>query len=236
MNLTPPPAPLIRDALHTQVAEQLRARLLDGSLAPGSKVNERALCEELGVSRTPLREAIRQLAAEGLLVVEARRGAFVPEHDPVSIRETFDVIAALEGLAAARAAQYIDADGLQRLEALQETMEAAFHAGDLPAYYQANAAVHDVISRYAGNAVLRQTWQQLNDRLHALRFRSNQDKMKWERALHEHREILAALRKRDADRLRSLLQHHIEKKRDAVIEQLKARPVKGAAGKNNPPA
>ena len=168
-------AGVVRDSLPQQVAELLRRRLIEGELPAGSKLNERVLCEQLGVSRTPLREAIKLLAAEGLVALEAGRGAFVPVPSPEDIAQTFDVIAVLEGLAAERAAAHITEAQLSELQALQFDMQAAFERRDLKAYYAANAQVHDVLSLAAHNAVLRQTWQQLNLRLHALRFRSNQD-------------------------------------------------------------
>lgn len=222
MPLSPTPAAstVVRDTLHTQVVGLLRQRLMDGSLAPGSKLNERVLCEDIGVSRTPLREAIKQLATEGLVTLEAGRGAFAAAPSRADIEQTFDVIAVLEGLAAERAAQHISEAGLAELQALQYDMQAAFERRDLQAYYAANARAHDLMSESAGNAVLRQTWQQLNQRLHALRYRSNQDETKWRRALAEHAEMLQALRQRDSATLRSLLEAHLRRKRDAVLEQL----------------
>ena len=214
-----PTATVVRDTLHTQVVGLLRQRLMDGSLAPGSKLNERVLCEEIGVSRTPLREAIKQLATEGLVTLEAGRGAFAAAPSRDDIEQTFDVIAVLEGLAAERAAQRMTEDALAELQALQDDMQAAFERRDLQAYYAANARVHDLMSESAGNAVLRQTWQQLNQRLHALRYRSNQDETKWRRALAEHAEMLLALRQRDGAALRRLLEEHLRRKRDAVLEQ-----------------
>lgn len=214
-----PTATVVRDTLHTQVVGLLRQRLMDGSLAPGSKLNERVLCEEIGVSRTPLREAIKQLATEGLVTLEAGRGAFAAAPSRDDIEQTFDVIAVLEGLAAEHAAQRMTEGALAELQALQYDMQAAFERRDLQAYYAANARVHDLMSESAGNAVLRQTWQQLNQRLHALRYRSNQDETKWRRALAEHAEMLLALRQRDGAALRRLLEEHLRRKRDAVLEQ-----------------
>jgi DNA-binding GntR family transcriptional regulator len=211
---------VVRDTLHTQVVGLLRQRLIDGSLAPGSKLNERVLCEEIGVSRTPLREAIKQLATEGLVTLEAGRGAFVAAPSRDDIEQTFDVIAVLEGLAAERAAQHITDAALAELQALQYDMQAAFERRDLQAYYAANARAHDLMSESAHNGVLRQTWQQLNQRLHALRYRSNQDETKWRRALAEHADMLLALRQRDGAALRLLLEEHLRRKRDAVLEQL----------------
>src|SRR5690606_9492855 len=138
------------------------------------------------------------------------------------VRHTFDVIAVLEGLAAEQAAAHITAGELAELRALQLEMQAAFERRDLPGYYRINAHVHDLFSQAARNPVLRKTWQQLNARLHALRFRSNQNETKWALALREHAAMVDALQARDAAALRVLLIQHLQRKRDAVLEQMHA--------------
>lgn len=209
-----------RDNLQQRVGVRLRELLIQGVLAPGAKLNERELCERLGVSRTPLREAIRLLAAEGLITLDPGRGAFVPVFSLGDVAHTFDVLAVLEGLAAELAAAHITPAELAQLQELQQKMQSAFERHDLPHYYQANARVHDVLSAAARNPVLRATWKQLNARMHALRFRSNQDRVKWAQALQEHAQILEALQARDGLALRDLLVQHLRRKRDAVLEQL----------------
>lgn len=210
-----------RDNLQQRVAARLREMLIQGVLPPGSKLNERDLCERLGVSRTPLREAVRLLAAEGLVSLDPGRGAFAPVLTMEDVKHTFEVIAVLEGLAAERAATHITDAELAELRALQFEMQAAYERHDLPGYYKINARIHDALSAAARNPVLRATWQQMNARLHALRFRSNQDEGKWARALAEHAEMLTALERRDGAALRQLLIEHLHRKRDAVLEQLR---------------
>jgi DNA-binding GntR family transcriptional regulator len=211
-----------RDNLQQRVTARLRELLIQGVLAPGAKINERDLCERLGVSRTPVREAVRLLGAEGLVALDPGRGAFVPVLSPQDVGATFDVLAVLEGLAAERAATHISDGELAELRALQFEMQAAFERRDLPGYYRLNAAIHDLISQAARNPVLRSTWQQLNARMHAMRFRSNQDEEKWTRALGEHAAMLRALEARDGGTLRQLLIEHLHRKRDAVLEQMNA--------------
>ncbi|MFC5519806.1 GntR family transcriptional regulator [Polaromonas jejuensis] len=209
-----------RDTLQQRVAIRLRELLIQGVLAPGAKLNERELCERLGVSRTPLREAIRLLAAEGLITLDPGRGAFAPVFSLADVAHTFDVLAVLEGLAAELAASQITEAELEELQALQLEMQAAFERHDLPHYYRANARTHELLSTASRNPVLRATWQQLNARMHALRFRSNQDEAKWAQALNEHALMIEALQARDGPALRDLLVHHLHRKRDAVLEQL----------------
>jgi DNA-binding GntR family transcriptional regulator len=208
-----------RDTLQQRVAERLRQLLTEGSIAPGDKLNERLLCERLGVSRTPLREAMRLLAAEGLLTLDPGRGATAPSLSPEEVGHTFDLIGELEGIAGEWAARHITDAELAELRALQFEMQAAFERRDLPAYYRINARVHECINAAARNPVLAATWRQLNARLHAWRFRSNQDEAKWAQALAEHAQILAALQARDGNALRVLLREHLRRKRDAVLER-----------------
>lgn len=215
---TPSEIGIVRDTLHQRIAAHLRELLTQGSLKPGSKLNERELCEMLNVSRTPLREAIRLLAAEGLVVLEPGRGAFALMLSDADIAHTFDVVASLEGLAGELAAKRITDQELAELRALQHEMKAAFERRDLPAYYRLNAQAHDLINAAAGNPVLRETWRQVNSRMHALRFRSNQDEVKWAHALKEHAQIVDALQKRDGPTVRQLLESHLYRKRDAVLE------------------
>src|SRR5207247_1532667 len=217
-----PDSAVARDTLQQRVAVRLRELLIQGALPPGAKLNERVLCEQLGVSRTPLREAIRALAAEGLLSMDPGRGAYALALSTEDVAHTFDVIAVLEGLAAERAAAYASDDELAEMRALQFEMQAAFERRDLAAYYRHNARIHELLSDMARNPVLKAIWQQLNARLQALRFLSNQDEAKWARALQEHAAILQALQARDATALRQLLVEHLRRKRDAVLERLQA--------------
>jgi DNA-binding GntR family transcriptional regulator len=211
-----------RDTLQQRVADRLRQLLTEGSIAPGDKLNERLLCERLGVSRTPLREAMRLLAAERLLTLDPGRGATAPSLSAEEVGQTFDLIGELEGIAGEWAARHITDAELAELRALQFEMQAAFERRDLPAYYRINARVHERINAAARNPVLATTWRQLNARLHAWRFRSNQDEAQWAQALTEHAQILVALQARDGATLRGLLREHLRRKRDAVLERLAA--------------
>lgn len=222
-SLSSPDLSVARDTLQQRVASRLRELLIRGGLEPGSKLNERELCEQLGVSRTPLREAIRLLVAEGLVVLDPGRGAFTPTWSADDISNTFELLGALEGLAGELAAQRISSEELAELTALQHEMQAAFERRDLPAYYQFNAKAHDLLSEAARNPVLRENWKQVNSRMHTLRFRSNQDEGKWVKALDEHAQILAAMRARDSSAARQLLEQHLRRKRDCILRTSASR-------------
>jgi DNA-binding GntR family transcriptional regulator len=210
----------ITTALHQEAARRLRARLVEGQIPPGAKLNERELAEELSVSRTPLREAIRMLAAEGLVELLPNRGAVAVRLSRQDVADTFDVIAGLEGQAGALAAERITEAELTEIRALHLEMRAAHVRRDLPAYYRLNADIHTRLNAAARNRVLTQTWRTINARLQALRFRSNFDEAKWARAVDEHERMVALLAARDGEALRRLLEQHLRHKRDAVLEQI----------------
>lgn len=212
---------LPRPALHEQVAQRLRQMLVEGQIAPGAKLNERELCEVLHVSRTPLREAIKMLAAEGLVELLPNRGAIAVQLNETDILNTFEVMAGLEGLSGELAAQRISADELAEIKAMHYEMMAAYTRRDLSVYYRLNAAIHSAINAAARNPVLAATYEQVNARLQALRFRSNLDGEKWARAVDEHNQMVAALEAHDGIALRAVLMAHLHHKRDVVIEQLR---------------
>jgi DNA-binding GntR family transcriptional regulator len=143
--------PIRSTVLHEQVARKLRAMLVEGRIAAGSKLNERELSERLQVSRTPLREAIRQLAAEGLVALKPHRGAVAIELDEAEVQHSFELMAALEGLSGELAAQRINEAELQAIRALHFEMMAAFTRRDLSAYYRLNAQIHAAINAAAKN-------------------------------------------------------------------------------------
>jgi DNA-binding GntR family transcriptional regulator len=211
-----------RPVLHEQVAARLRQMLVEGDIAPGAKLNERALCEALRISRTPLREAIKMLAAEGLVELLPNRGSVAVQLDEEDVRHTFEVMAGLEALSGQLAAERIGAAEVAEIEAMHFEMLAAYTRRDLSTYYRLNAAIHRAINVAAGNPVLTSTYNQVNARLQALRFRSNQDGEKWQRAVAEHEAMVAALKARDGAALARVLTRHLHHKRDVVIEQMRA--------------
>ena len=220
-----------RASLHEQVAQRLRQMLVENQIAPGAKLNERELAEVLEVSRTPLREAIKMLAAEGLVELLPNRGAIAVELTQADVLDTFEVMAGLEALSGELAAQRITEAELAEIRATHYEMLAAYTRRDLPAYYRLNAQIHRGINAAAKNSVLTATYNQVNARLQALRFRSNQDEAKWKQAMTEHDRMIDALGKRDAAAMRAVLGAHLDHKRDVVVEQLRAasKLVSGAA-------
>jgi DNA-binding GntR family transcriptional regulator len=209
------------EVLHLAVAQRLRALIVEGGIAPGSKLNERQLAERLHVSRTPLREALKLLTAEGLVEHLPNRGVIAVQLSADDVAHAFEVMAALEGLSGELACARITDGEVAELQALNYEMRAHHARRDLPAYYRLNARIHQAINRAAGNPVLTETYERLNARLQALRFRSNFDAGKWDIAVREHDAMVAALAARDGARLRRILVEHLQHKRDVVLAQLK---------------
>ena len=210
-----------RQVLHQAVAVRLRQRIVEGQLAPGAKLNERELSESLQVSRTPLREAIKMLAAEGLVELLPNRGAVVAQMSAQDVAYAFELIAGLEGQSGELAAERIGEAQLVEIRALHFEMRAAFTRRDLATYYRLNALIHGHINAAAGNRALTQTWANVNARLQSLRFRSNFDEAKWKRAMKEHDRMIELLAARDAVALRALMVTHLLHKRDAVLELMR---------------
>ncbi|MDR3095975.1 MAG: GntR family transcriptional regulator [Paraburkholderia sp.] len=234
-NTSPAPAlPKVeRQRLHDTVVSNLRNFIVEGVLKPGTKLNERELCETLGISRTPLREALKVLAAEGLIDISPNRGATVASLSAAEIRDTFELMSGLEALSGELACERITPVELTELKAMHYAMLACRAQDDLPGYYGYNQQIHDRINQAARNTALRETWLSVNRRLQALRFRSNFQKAKWDRAIHEHGEMLVALEARDGKRLAAILREHLLEKRDAVLLMqetgVDAAPVASAA-------
>ncbi|MFO1324317.1 MAG: GntR family transcriptional regulator [Burkholderiales bacterium] len=203
--------------LHEAVVAQLQRMIVEGSLVPGTRLNERLLCDKLGVSRTPLREAFRVLAAQGLVSLLPNRGAVVLQLTTQDIGETFEVIAGLEAMSGELACARITDDEVNEIRALHFEMLACHAMRDLPGYYRLNFRIHDAINRAARNDVLRRTYSTINSRLQALRFRSNFDRDKWDAAVREHSEMIEALDARDGARLAKVLKNHVLAKCACVL-------------------
>jgi DNA-binding GntR family transcriptional regulator len=219
---SPPLTPVLpkveRAILHDSVTDHLRNFIIEGVLTPGMKLNERALCETLGISRTPLREALKVLAAEGLIEISPNRGAAVARMTEAEIREAFEVLSGLEAFSGELACERITDDEVEQIKALHHGMLACKAQGDLPGYYSRNQQIHDRINLAARNQVLRQTYLSLNRRVQALRLRSNLKTPKWESAIEDHEQMLLALQARDGQRLSRILRQHLLDKRDAILE------------------
>lgn len=228
-------AALERTVLHERIAERLRDLITDGSLAPGAHLNERVLCDQLQVSRTPLREAFRTLAAEGVVHLIPNRGAVVAQLERPEVDHAFELMASLEALSGELAVQRATAAEIQAIRRMHQSLVQAHVRRDLNRYYRINRDIHAALVRCARNPMLTDTYQRLNARLQALRFRSNLNPDKWDVAVAEHARMLELLEARDARGLAALMRKHLKAKQAVVTEQLDAGHPSPAAMAATPP-
>ena len=209
-----------RRLLHETVVDRLRDLIVQGELAPESKLNERVLAEKLGTSRTPLREAIKFLASEGLVELLPNRGAVVAPLKPEKMKEVFVVLGALEALAGDLACRNATEADIAEIRALHYHMLAHHARGDLAQYFRYNQQIHSRIIDCAGNATLAQSWRSLNAHVKRARYLANLSRERWDKAVKEHEEMIEALVGRDGARLQRLLHDHLANKLAMVMEAL----------------
>ncbi len=211
-----------RAGLHQEAAERLRKLIVRGDLKPGEQVNELALSEALGISRTPLREALKLLAAEGLVELRRNRSPVVTSFSRAEIDELFEAASGIERLAAELAAERITGRDLSKLRELQERMENYHKAGELRDYFEVNQQTHRFIVECARNSVLKATHENLLARMERARFFALGAHGRWTESVREHRQILRALEQRDGRKAGELLSHHVRRTGDVVNDAIHA--------------
>ena len=226
---------IVRKTLHHEVVvDALRELILEGELEPRSRINEVALCERFGLSRTPLREAIKLLAAEGLLELLPNRGARVVALSETEISEILQVVGALEGAAGELACGLITEAELSLIEAATEAMITAWKAGDYPIYFARNREVHDAIMAAARNSALQSTYRSLSGRVQRARFSAHKTDEQWARAIDDHRLMVMLLRRRDGAALAQLMRDHIKSKWPVIAAAYsEKKPFKPVDGKHS---
>lgn len=213
-------APIQRRPLHNELADRLRHMIVEGELAPGEKLAEKELCEQFGVSRTPLREAMKVLATEGLLRLTPNRGCTVAKLTLADLDEAFPVMGALEALSGELACRHITDTQLARIEDLHARMLRKYEAGALSDYFKLNEQIHQAILEAARNPTLAQMQLGLSGRVRRARYMANMSPARWRQAVAEHEEILAALKAREGKRLAVLLKEHLANKLETVKDAL----------------
>lgn len=203
------PQHIVRSSLHDMLVSHLRELILKGELRPGDKLPEQMLCERFGVSRTPMREAVKVLAAEGVLRLQLNRGAIVAETTPQDIEELFPIMAALEAVAGEQACRKASDAQIAQLRALHNAMVDHYEAGEEAAYLRHNRLIHEAIVEMTGNATLAGMYQQMLTRIHCVRFTIGKTVDQWKKAIAEHEQIVTALEQRDGARLAELLKAHV---------------------------
>lgn len=204
-----PAVPIVRHSLHESLVAPLREMILQGELKPGDKVPEEQLCERFGVSRTPIREALKVLAAEGVLQILPHRGAIVARITEEQVEELFPIMASLERLAGRLAAPHASDADIARVRALHDRMIDHFEKSEEVEYLSHNRLIHEAFFDLAGNATLAAFYQQILTRIHACRFVMRKSREHWAAAVADHEKIIAALEARDGERLGDLLEVHV---------------------------
>jgi len=209
------PGPKLRDsALYEQVAERLRSRILGHTLHPGSWIDEQALATEYGISRTPLREALKVLAAEGLVTMKLRRGAYVTEVSERDLAEVYHLLALLESDAAMVVAQNASAAQIADLAALHQQLED--EVGNRDRFFAANERFHMKLLEVADNRWRNQLVADLRKVMKLNRHHSLFKQGRLEASLKEHRQIMAALKARNGERAQQLMQQHFANGKEAA--------------------
>lgn len=212
-------ARIAQTALYQQVAERLRNRIFAHELPPGTWIDEQALAASYGISRTPLREALKVLVSEGLVTLKPRRGCYVTELSPRDLDELFQVIALLEGRSAFEATSRAKATDIEKLAAIHERLEEAAARNDIEAFFEANQDFHTAIQELAGNRWQLQVIHDLRKVLKLSRHLSLFMDGRVEQSLDEHRAIMAAIRKLDPETAEALMREHLLSGRQALAGQ-----------------
>ncbi len=224
-DLKPPPGPIAPAALYQEVATRLRERIFAHEIPPGTWIDEQTLAAEYGISRTPFREALKVLASEGMVTLKPRRGAYVTEVSDRDLDDIFPVLALLEARCAHEATERARPEDIRRLDVIHDTLEKHAAAGNLDRFFEANQDFHRALLDLAGNRWLEQVIQDLRRVLRLTRHHSLLARGRVTESLHEHREILAAIRSRDAERAGELMRAHLGQGRTAIAKVRAQDPV-----------
>ena len=206
--------------LHDDVLQKTRQFVVEGGLPQGARIPEKLLCERFGVSRTPLREALKVLAAEGLVELTPNKGARIPKLDETALAELFEVMGGLEALAARLACARMTDTQYAEIEALHHQMYGCYIRRDLSGYFAANQAIHEGIVIAAENQRLLELYHATAAKLRRARYAANLDVQtdRWAQAMREHELILDALRRRAVHEVGEIFIMHLFNKHRAAAQ------------------
>jgi DNA-binding GntR family transcriptional regulator len=209
-------------SLHGEILARLRDYIVEGNIPDGGRVPERQLCTMFGISRTPLREALKVLASEGLVDLPPNRGARVRPLSERELGELFDVMGGLEALAGRLACENVTDEEIAEIERLHYEMYGFYLHRDMHGYFQINQLIHQKIVEASRNATLQATYANFAGRIRRIRYSANfaRKRERWGEAMREHETILDALRRRAGSELSDILFRHLRNKQTAAIEHL----------------
>jgi DNA-binding GntR family transcriptional regulator len=221
-----------RGSLHEDVVGRVREMILEGTLPPGQWIAEIKLCSDLRVSRTPLREALKVLASEGLVRLVQNRGAMVTEVGVEEIVELFEIMGPLEELIGALAAGRMSDAEIAGAEAMHRKMVDFHRTGRRREYFSMNQAIHLRFAQLSGNAILASTYANFAGRIRRARYLANLSDARWAESVREHAAFMAALKERDASAFADLLREHSQRTGQVVCIALRELSA-AKAGKAN---
>jgi DNA-binding GntR family transcriptional regulator len=210
-----------RRSLHNELTERIRKLITSGELPSGQKIPEKGLCEQFGVSRTPLREALKVLASEGIVTLRPNRGAMVRPLTIEELEEVFPVMGALEALSGEIACRFITDAEVQAIRRMHDAMVGHWRCGQLQDYFRLNQHIHEAILEATRNETRKSIYRGLSGRLLSARYIANMSPERWAQAVVEHEAILQALDARDGARLAEILKAHLANKLATVKEWLR---------------
>lgn len=211
-----------RTTLHSEIADAIREMIVSGELEPGDRIPEKDLCERFGISRTPLREALKVLATEGMLVLLPQRGARVATLTDEELSELFPIIASLEGLACELACVQITDEEMAHIEQLHADMLRSYQQQDKLEYARLNREIHLALFDAARNQSLVTFYRNLEQRIRNIRHTVRQLPNDWRLAVQEHEEIMVCLRARESARLAQTMRQHVMNTANAVRNAVNA--------------
>jgi len=210
--------PIARTSLHTEVTARLRSLIVQSQIKPGERVPELEISKDLGVSRTPIREALKVLASEGLVDLLPLRGAVVKTFSDKDASDMLEVMGLLEIFAAQKACQ-ADQKKIDRVLAMHEKMKLLFAKGKRPEYFELNQKIHDELVEMSGNEPLMMVHSMLSKRMRSLRYSGNSTPDNWRGALEDHEEIATALGKRDMKAIKKAVNDHFTNTIQRVVKK-----------------
>jgi DNA-binding GntR family transcriptional regulator len=205
------------------VFDSLKEAIIEGHLKPGERLMEVQLAEKLGVSRTPVREAIRKLELEGLVVMIPRKGAYVADVSLKDIMNVLEIRASLEGLAASLAAERMTEEELEELQIKANEFNEALRNNDVDMMIEKDTEIHDLIFKSTRNDRLISIAEGLREQIQRFRVTYITEYNKSEELIEEHSKILEALKNRDVEKARIYAQEHIENAENYITKAVKGK-------------
>jgi DNA-binding GntR family transcriptional regulator len=208
---------IVLKQLHEQVAQNINEMIRKGELRRGQKINETRLCELMGVSRTPIREALRTLNTQGIIDLVPHKGAFVSQFSIQEINDMFEVMSMLEGMCARLAVKKMAAADLKKIERLHEKLEHHYRKKDHKSYLEINEILHVLLQKLTGNKTLNEVANGLRQKILLFRHKQLYEPERFDRSIQEHRDLLDAFRKKDSRLAEKVMKKHLIQQCKALV-------------------